>query len=145
MIRDGQRSKVYEAEDAYFKKSLPPEYATMDEVGEYVQVVINSQYWKKCGGWKRVKTGTGKGRRSACYKPYSKQVCFPLWSRSRWIVIHEMSHCLTDKTSKGAPWHGTHFVGHYLNLVEELLGVDVAESLAESFVSQGVRWYGWRT
>ena len=142
-VRDYQRAAVYKAEDLVFGKHNPPTMKCLGEVQGYMDRITNSEYWQSLKGWKRVRVGDGRGRNRACYKPSSKQVCFPIWARSEWIVIHEMAHCLTHKTTGGYSAHGTHFCGHYLSLVEELLGLDKAIELSESFKSQGVRWYGW--
>lgn len=144
-VRDYQRGKVYKAEDAVFDKDKNAEMESLDEVRAYMGKVTGSDHWKAQEGWQRVKVGDGRGRRAACYKPTKKQVCFPLWSRSKWIIIHEMAHCLTHRTTKDGTGHGTHFAGHYLSLVEELLGSDSAHALAESFSKHGVRWYGWES
>jgi putative metallohydrolase (TIGR04338 family) len=142
-VSDYQRSKVYAAEDAAFHKRRDPSMTTLDEVRDYMDAIIASEYWTAQKGWLRVKVGDGRGRRNACYKPSRRQVCFPLWARSEWIIIHEMAHCLTYRTTKDGTGHGTHFTGHYLSLVEELLGTREAIALAESFTKHGVRWYGW--
>ena len=143
-VQDYQRSKVYAAEDKVFNKGLPATMESMESVRSYMDRVMGTEYWGRMKGWTRVTAADGRGRRSACYKPSKKQVCFPSWSRSEWIIIHELAHCLTHRTTKSGTGHGTHFVGHYLNLVEEMLSRDTAVQLAESFTQHGARYHGWQ-
>jgi putative metallohydrolase (TIGR04338 family) len=141
MKRDNQRSKVYLAENKALHMFADEKlFGSMEELKLYCINITESDYWKKHKGWKRFTVSDGRGRRSACYKPTKKQLCFPKDMRTPEIAIHEMSHFLTAKTSKGVPNHGSHFCGHYLNLVNELLGSKAFESLKEAFDEGGVKY-----
>ena len=143
--RDHQVSKVYAAENAVFPMHNPVEkYRKLDDCNEFLKKIIATQYWHRHKGWKRINIGDGRGRSSACYKPWKKQVCLPLWARNEHVMIHEMAHCLTHRTQNdpnGGVGHGTHFAGHYLNLIDELMGMDEAMKLMESFDEKGVIYH----
>ena len=140
-VSDYQRSKVYAAEDAAFDKRKPPAIPALHEVRAYMDMVIASQHWTKHKGWQRVRLEDGRGRRSACYRSHKRSIAMPTWARSEWIVIHEMAHCLTHRTTGAASSHGTHFTWHYLMLVLELLGQEAHDALAEQFIGKGVKWH----
>lgn len=143
-MRDYQRSKVYAAEDRAFGKSKPPEFQTLSECESFAILIVSSDYWQSCKGRKRFKLTDGRGRRRACYygRNGSKadRYALPKWARSRWIIIHEFAHGLTDHVHEDAPWHGSIFCSHYLSLVRELLGNEAAEKLANSFIEHGVKF-----
>jgi len=143
MPRDFQRSKLYDAESSVFPMYEPVEkYRQLDDCHEFLKKIMATEYWKRHKGWKRIKIGDGRGRRSACYKPHRRQVCLPLWARNEYVMIHEMAHCLVHKTQGDSRvWHGTHFAGHYLQLVDELLGMDESSKLMESFDKKGVKYH----
>ena len=141
MKRDDQRSAVYAAENKALNMFAEEKlFSSMDELKAYCVEITQSEYWTKQKGWLRFTVADGRGRRSACYKPSRRQVCFPKSMRTPEIAIHEMAHFLTAKTSKGVPAHGSHFCGHYLNLVKELLGVEKFEALKQAFDESRVRY-----
>lgn len=144
-MRDFQRSAVYKSEDQAFGKSSKPEYETIAQCEEYANKIINSEYWKSQKGLKRFKLRDGRGRVHACSKGRKKgrgsDVYFlPRWSRSRWIIIHEFSHGLTNKTDKGTSDHGAVFCKHYLMLIRELLGEDSYKMLVSKFNENSVKY-----
>tara|TARA_R110002020_G_scaffold279976_4_gene495777 strand:- start:1898 stop:2287 length:390 start_codon:yes stop_codon:yes gene_type:complete len=119
---------------------------TMEECSAYASKIKATDYWKQHKGWLRVNLHHGAGHRSAkYYRAWSgRQRCvvLPKWARSEIVMIHEFAHCLTDRTTGGDySGHGTHFCGHYLNLVGELLGEDYKNRLMEQFDEDGVRYH----
>jgi hypothetical protein len=48
-IRDSQRQKLYDAEDAAFGKEKPPEFRTIAECQAYVDRVVGSEAWEALG------------------------------------------------------------------------------------------------
>lgn len=142
--RDYQRSKLYHAEDVAFDKSKPAEFETLDECKAFAEQIINSKHWERHKGWKRVNVLDGRGRRCACFQANSKgkthSIKLPRWARSRWIIIHEFAHMLTHRTHKGTAPHGAFFAGHYLALVEELLGDRAEFLLRSSFDTNGIKY-----
>jgi putative metallohydrolase (TIGR04338 family) len=143
MARDFQRSKLYKAE----RKVLPlfdksELFSDMNELKAYCELIKETDYWKKHKGWKRVKVKDGRARQSACYWSHDRSVAFPKGLRTPCVAIHEMAHCLTHKTTgDNYVGHGTHFCGHYIKLVNELLGYEMAMKLQKQFDEDGVRYH----
>ncbi len=141
LSRDYQRSSVYKAERAVFdiEEGLK-HHRDMEWCADYAEVIKNSDHWKKHKGWKRVTLHHGAGYRMAKYQYSKKRIVLPKWARSKQIMIHEFAHCLTHRTIEDHSGHGTYFCGHYLKLVEELLGDTAAKALTRSFENHGVRY-----
>jgi len=154
-MRDFQRSKVYAAEDKAFAEWKLPEWESMDECRAFIQVITSSHYWQRHKGWKRITLKDGRGCRSASYwrgKIYRygngtvkrvkvSEMTLPKWSRNKFVIIHESAHWLTDRTTEDSTSHGSHFAGHYLNLIDELIGTDAAMGLMASFEEKGVKYH----
>lgn len=138
--RDHQRKKVYDSENAVFSKATP-DYASLAECRAYMDQIIASEYWKLHDGWKRVGLLDGRGGSSAMYVSRKKSLALPKWSRIKWVIIHEMAHCLTHRTTKDFCAHGSHFAGHYLALVREMLGDTHYVALKESMDKHNVMYY----
>ena len=130
--RDSQRSKVYKAENQVFSFK-EEKLETMAQAQLVVNEVINSDYYKSNKGWKRVKLSDGRGSRRAFYYYDDRRVSLPKGSRMRWVIIHEMAHCLTHKTVGDDVGHHGSFCTHYANMVSELIGVDKARELTKAF------------
>lgn len=135
--RDHQRSKVYAAEDKIFEKV--PEFTTMDECNAFVDSLKNSEHWKRFNGYNRIKLHCGAGNRSATWCFRTKTIKLPLWSRSRWVMCHELAHALKDATNGcKSPAHGSAFCRHYVELVRHNISNEDAERLERSFIDDGV-------
>jgi putative metallohydrolase (TIGR04338 family) len=149
-IRDSQRQKVYDAEDLVFHKSLPPEYETVAECQEFVDHVTASDVWTKVLGvrtWAPVKVRDGRGRRRAGARSEDDELLLPRWSRSRWVILHELAHIANDYIHNfdldedtgdleieytTAP-HGPEYAGIYLYLVRGFLFVADHDRLEAAF------------
>lgn len=143
--RDTQRSKVYKAED-YFCHKNPNLYASVAECKAYTTEITGSAYWQSQGGKKRIAIGDGRGRSNACAQSKGihntiDKIKLPKWARSRIVIIHEMSHILTDQTDFGTSAHGAVFCKHYLNLCFELLGAVRAMALKQKFDEYKVQYF----
>lgn len=144
-MRDYQRSKVYAAENKAL--DMFPAVAKardMEWCEDFKKEIMDSEHWKKHKGWAYVNLHHGAGHRSAGYysarRGKQRTVTLPKFARSKAMMIHEFAHALTDRTHKNASGHGTYFCGHYIALVQELLGRDRGEHLASHFKDHGVRF-----
>lgn len=136
--RDNQRKKVYQAENVlslYSKR-----FETTKDMQSFVGNVTRSPAFKeKFKLAKQVIVTDGRGRRRACCASYlySFRLKMPKWARTDWILLHELSHAVTE--DKYA-WHGPEFCANYLYLVSKFMG-DVAYGyLVDSFKLHGVRF-----
>lgn len=137
--RDYQRSKVYKAERIFINDATHLN-VDMDWVESFGREITASPYWSKMGGWKRIKLRDGRGARRAFYHPRDRSITLPLWARTKEVMIHEYAHALTHRVQGEYSGHGTYFCGHYLQLVDCLLGPEQSFALMASFDAHGVRY-----
>lgn len=138
--RDSQRSKLYKAEGVLGKYSKRLE--TVPQIERYVKKVSEKATIQR--RYKRFLTRNiivrdGRGRLSAG-GDYSG-IWMPVWSRTEYLVLHELSHTLTQrKYGQKVAGHGWQYAAIYLDLVRFALGVEAFESLKESFKKHKVRF-----
>lgn len=138
-MRDYQRSRVYLAERAAFhEKGMLPEYKTVEQVQAFTDRVTASKLWRthrpfSQGCWVDVVDGRGS-RKARALTPHA--IAMPKWSRRRWVILHELAHCL-------APWseqHSWRFCQMYIALVSRFLGRAAAARLRAEFRRHRVRY-----
>jgi len=143
--RDFQKQAVYNSEniacDLTGTNNGRCEFGRLDECKLFAEKIINSKYWQAQKGWKRIKLKDGRGRRAACYDDQDKSVSLPMWSRNKVVIIHEFAHYLTHKTTEDATGHGSHFCGHFLALLDELVGMEASMALMEQFEKHKVIYH----
>lgn len=146
-VPDYQRKKVYDAENEAFGGEFNWKIGKFDTLGEceiFAKKIVESDYWKSQKGWKKIKLKCGRGCRNAFYRPSDRTVTLPKWARNEHVIIHEfahyLTHYLTHRTHEDGSAHGSFFAGHYLMLVDELLGSDHSMALMEHYEKQGVRY-----
>lgn len=137
--RDGQRSKVYAAEDAAFDKAKS-EGMTVEEVEAFVAWLWRSYAARKAmirngpsRAWRQPRVADGRGCRRA--SAGGGVVTIPRWARSRWVVCHEVAHEIVIR----GPWHGPEFCRTYLELIEEALGFEARERLGLEMRKRNVK------
>jgi hypothetical protein len=130
--RDSQRSKLYTAEGAFHGA---PDFKTVPECQAYVDSVMASR-WVRARWKQRVTVHDGRGRSSASGGT-SGRLNLPLWSRSRYVILHEMAHVLTPYQYAA---HGPEYAGVLLSLVHHILGQETAAKLRVSFKEHRVRY-----
>lgn len=143
MVRDSQRQKVYDAEHDAFDKNKT-EGMSLEEIEALVQKVwsgkrVQAKYRRATT--RRIPEVTdGRSRRTACFDPglFEDELKFPRWSRSKWIVLHELAHALTFNRSQA--WHGWEFCECYLYLVRVYMGRPSEERLKAEFKKRKVRF-----
>lgn len=142
-LRDYQKSKLYRAEDVAFKAHpywKEQEFESLEECKEFAREIVNTKHWIDNKGWKRIKLKSGAGCSNAFYRQSDKSITLPLWSRNKLVMIHEFAHYLTHKTMEDPVGHGSHFSGHYLLLVDEIMGEEFSHALMEQYEEHGVKY-----
>ena len=137
--RDTQRSKVYAAEGAAFGRAK--EELTLDECRAFIAEVWRSETAKQLrhgtGRQWRVyppRLADGRGCRSA--SAGNGEVTLPRWARSKWVILHELSHEITEGRRAA---HGPEFCRSDLRLVERFIGFEARERLGAKMRKRGVR------
>jgi putative metallohydrolase (TIGR04338 family) len=156
-MRDNQRSKVYAWERACVQQLAhsgfyDAEFKTLEECAEYAAPI-----WAKERG--RVGRSNirapkierpNRGQRSALahsgdgwdyvgageHKRNGGRITLPRWARSRWVILHELTHRLTPRDEA----HGPRFVGVLMGLVSRWLDYD-ATQLMNLADEMSVRYY----
>ncbi|MFC4603069.1 TIGR04338 family metallohydrolase [Rhodococcus kronopolitis] len=163
--RDGQRSRVYEAETVVrrifdradlgtgrelelfgSRLTLPVErkFASVESVQDYLDRV-RALNWVRAD-WPRasapVTVRARSGATAAHYEPATATVAVPrtrdgAWALRELVVLHELAHHLEPSGAELAP-HGPEFVGRYLALVDGILGGEAAFVLRTTMLENGV-------
>lgn len=140
--RDSQKSRLYKAErEALNKRSKRLE--TISDITRYVdriskRATIVRRYGTELR--KPIFIGDGRGKRNAGGD--AKGIYMPKWSRTEFIVLHEMSHCIACRMygRYNIAAHGREYAAIYLDLVRFMLGKDAADALKASFRTHRVKW-----
>ena len=140
MSRDSQRSKVYKAERVLGDGDIRLE--TVDEITAYLNKLMNSAWYQR--RWPnataiRVKDGRSRRRAGASRMPWGGEITMPVWSRNRYLVLHELAHIVRPvKPDMSA--HDRDFCKVYLELVKHGMGREAWEKLRTSFKAHRVKW-----
>lgn len=160
-VRDSQRSKLYAAERAAWKRyGATDNFGSTYEVQEWVNMITRSRFWKSyvvphfqdadhpdtlpsLTGWQRwtlasryrmIQVRDGRARRSACGSRLG-YIKMPRWSRTKWIVLHEIAHVVQTEW----PAHGRQFARIYLDLVRRFIAPEAAQELKRAYIEKHVR------
>jgi putative metallohydrolase (TIGR04338 family) len=144
-MRDSQRSKVYKAEEAFYRASGRLE--TVWAIEHYVNLLKSNQALKvKYGQYLevpiRVKDGRGNKRASA----HRNFIVMPVWARYEGVVLHELAHVINIRKyysryiNRTIAGHGWEFCEVYLTLVYHMMGKEAYETLKKSFKAHGVKY-----
>lgn len=138
--RDSQKTKVYHAEYVLLKEGMAgrERLATVEEMQAWVDKITASAWWRK--RYPRVTKITvqpGAGQRRALAFPYRRIISMPKWSRTKGIILHEITH-LVVPTHLAA--HGWEYCAEYLAIVKHFLGKADHDALKAAFDSERVRY-----
>ncbi len=137
--REFQQSRVYRAEGVLVKRQGDTHLKTVKDVEQWVtKHALKKPWFKRAFVIEGVVVHPGYGRRRACGCSIHRfaHLTLPKWSRQELVVLHELAHACTFQK----PWHGLHFVGTYLFLVEKIMGKETADILRDSFRANKVDW-----
>lgn len=165
--RDGQRAKVYDAEQLVRRVfdradehgvralellgshiTLPIErrFGSVESVQLYVDKVLALNWvraqWDRASATVSVRARAGE--RAAHYENATATIAVPLhssgsaWALRELVVLHELAHHLEPLDSGFAP-HGPEFVERYLELVSEIIGGEAGFLLRTTMLECGVR------
>lgn len=124
-VRDYQRAKCYKWENLEF--GWDTEMLTLDQCQFLCQ---------KYAPHMNLTVADGRGRRKACAKIRSQQVCLPKWARRAWIVLHEIAHHLAYHPNHAD--HGHQYMMEFVQLLAKHYNRDL-EALRDSAVGFGLR------
>ena len=126
-MRDSQRQRVYDAGWRLPTRLIGK--GSMDDVVEYVDRVVGSNWWRARSTVTVVTIKDGRGRRSGV--AYGNTISLPAgWARTEGVVLHELAHLLVDS---GGPPHGPDYASTYLALVRRFMGSEAADVLRAAY------------
>lgn len=130
--RDSQRERLYAAERevaAAMRDLLP----TVGEMQAFVDEILGSRWLQSRFGNRMLGPITvlnGHGQRAATAHCFMSTINMPKGTRSKFIVIHEVCHILTDRFygQDTTEAHGPQFATFELMLVSHILGTRLPRS-----------------
>lgn len=139
--RDSQRSRVYKADDSLkpFAEPLP----SVKDVERFVKHVWQSKRlhneWTKCRpDWLPY---VKDGRRCRRALGGAGGITIPRWARSSDIVLHELSHTITQRHfGRIVAGHGWQYCSIYLKLALWFMSREAHDALKASFKTHKVRF-----
>jgi len=134
--RDSQRQKVYNAE---FSALSRDGLMSLDECQAYIDSITKTAWWRHRSRLRHVEVVAG-ARNGRAWAHYGRIRTSP-GSRSKPVLLHELSHNLTPNTYDVAA-HGPEFCANLLALVRQFLGEEEAEKLKASLKSYKVKVRG---
>jgi len=139
--RDEQRKRLYAAERqvrAFLRDPLP----TIGEMQAFVDSILRSRWMQSYFAASVVAPirVIGGRQRPATAMNFLSTILMPKWSRTKFLVIHEVSHILAARCyGEGViAAHGPEYAALFLDLVRHFLGAEDALDLHEAFVRCGV-------
>ena len=136
--RDQQRERLYRSERPL--RSHSPEFTTVKECQDYVNLVTRTSWWKKWHQYNTpIEVQDGRGRRSACAS-HGCEISLPLWSRQKVVIFHELAHTIIQSIPEDYAAHGPEFAAVFINLVYRFLGNGMYQRLKASFKEHRVRY-----
>ncbi len=141
---DPNKARLYAAEYSAFlrlfgssesggAKADLPEY---DDLRAYVSKIQRDKWFVRMYGRRHFIVGDGRGLSKAVGIGYGNRITIARDSRARWIVLHEIAHCLTPA---GKQHHGPEYAQTYLKLVGHFLGKAARKALYDAFRAHKVR------
>jgi putative metallohydrolase (TIGR04338 family) len=141
---ESQRARLYAAEHqvkAFLRDPLP----TIAEMQAFVDGMLRSRWMQEYFGSRMLTpiTVLGKRRqwqRNANAHFFRSEISMPKELRSKFVVIHEVCHILTDRFygQRMSEGHGPEFATFELMLVNHFLGAEDCQDLLGAFARCGV-------
>jgi putative metallohydrolase (TIGR04338 family) len=139
--RDEQRKRLYAAEreaKAFLRDPLP----TIGEMQAFVDSILRSRWMQTYFAASVVAPirVIGGRQRPATAMHFLSTISMPTWSRTKFLVIHEISHILAARCygKDVIAAHGPEYATLFLELVGHFLGAEDASDLHEAFARCGV-------
>jgi hypothetical protein len=132
-IRDGQRKRVYRAEDKLRNEPL----ASAQEAESFVYSITESGWWVARSGFGAERPRvTHSNRSTASARSHERSIKLAgRWSWSPLVLVHELAHLLAPVDEH----HGPVFTALHILLTREFVDASLADQLRESYLSGGAK------
>lgn len=149
-VRDGQRTKLYEAENRVFsgwRNKVDLTQTVQCEV--WLGRVLRSERAKNAvlnaGGRWPSKVTVKSQAYGAHAKPYFQEISVSPGMRKEWTLLHELAHICTRAATIDVAGHGREYAAIYVALVGAVLGQSWAKRLKAEFKAKRVKFKPKRT
>ncbi len=139
--RDEQRKRLYAAErqvKAFLRDPLP----TIAQMQAFVDAILRNRWFQIhfAASMSAPIRVIGGRQRPATAMNFLSTISMPTWSRTKFVVIHEVSHILAARCCGQdlIAGHGREFATFFLELVEHFLGTEDCQDLLAAFARFGV-------
>jgi putative metallohydrolase (TIGR04338 family) len=167
-VRDGQRQRLYDAEDlvrrqlelaaagaravvvAHSTLTLPLEvrFGSLEAVQRYADAVVATAAFGQrfpAAAAAPLRVRAGRGNRHAFYEAPGTIVLHDASTRSAWslrevVVLHELAHHVAHHDLAPEPAHGGGYAGVLMRLVTDVMGAEVGLLLTAAFADHDVAW-----
>lgn len=137
---DSQKGKLYKAEKvlAPMSKRLPE----VKDIEKFVKKALGrATIQRRYGRHLRQSIQVKPGRNGSSATGGYWSIKMPPWSRTEYIVLHELAHTLTQRIHGfKIAGHGWQYAGIYLDLVRYVMGKEAGDALKASFREHKVRF-----
>lgn len=137
-VRDSQRQKVYDAEQVIRRKGRT--FTSVEEMQGYIDHLMGSAWFRRRWSIKNVTVKRGREGTSAWANGLRRLINMPTWAWTEDVLLHELSHILTDTHEGKVAPHGREFARIYLELVRHKMGKEHGDALRDSFRQHRVKF-----
>ena len=148
-MRDTQRKRVYDAEDAVIGKarlnSLAGKLSLAEATSVIMQLCRHPLIQARYEPMFRAPIIVEDGRKMA--SGGLLKIVLPRWARFDWVICHELAHLILHREQQATfgrrnvyAGHGPEFCSIYLDLVEAAIGIEARQQLIASFIKHRVQY-----
>ena len=140
--RDSQCGRLYQAEGEV-KAVMRDVFPNVGQIQAFVDEILRSHWLQSHFGTRMLAPITvlnGHGQRDATAHHFMSEIRMPRGTRSKFIVLHEVAHILTDRLygQDVTEAHGPQFATLELMVVGHFLGKEDVLDLLAAFAKWGV-------
>lgn len=137
-VRDSQRQKVYDAEKVIRRQGRS--FSSIEEMQTYCDRLTGSAWFSRRWSVTKIVVQRGREGTSAWANAMRRIINMPTWAWTEDVVLHEISHILTERKYGKVAAHGREFARTYLELVRHQMGKEHGDRLRDSFRQHKVKF-----
>lgn len=146
---DSRRSNLYRAESMFAKMmDVPrfrPEFDSLEAVADYVRDLLRRAWWQRRYKRLTIHVKDGRGGYNARASHGGSTIQLPRRSRSRLVLLHELTHTVVTPKRLPHASHGRLFAARFRELVGWEFGDTKREALTLAYRENNVKWHPRRT
>lgn len=112
-------------------------FSSVEQIQSYVDFITGSNYWRRCSEDRSNLPGTVKvfsnGDNDFSQQRYPNEIWMAIKHWDQQVVLHELAHFFEDN-------HGPGYVRHYLNLIAQFMGLEIAAQYRRAFNANKIKF-----